>query len=143
MANHKNTTTVKGNLTSDPDVKITKTGTTLLTFSIANNRSYKPKGSDEWQEETSFFDITVWGDLAEDAAEILEKGLEVTVDGRLKQDTWTTDDGSKRSKVGIVADDITVSVRALESITRKVRSGNGSAPRQAQRNAPVPTDDPF
>lgn len=142
MANHKNEVNVKGNLTSDPDVKITKTGTTLLTFSIANNRSYKPKGGDEWQEETSFFDVTVWGDLAEDTAEIVEKGLEVNVVGRLKQDTWTTDDGSKRSKVNIVADDVLVSVRALQSITRKVRSG-GAAPRQAPKSAPIPSEDPF
>jgi len=143
MATHTNQIAIKGNLTRDPEMRITNNGASLLTFSIANNRSYKAKGSDEWTEETSFFDVTVWGDLAEDAINVLEKGLEVTVQGRLKQDTWETPEGDKRSKVGLVADEISVSVRAMESLVRKQRGAGGSSNSSSPQRTASPAVEPF
>ena len=143
MAANPNTVTITGNLTRDPEVKITGAGTTLATFSIANNRSYKDK-NDEWVEETSYFDVTCWGQLGEDVAEVLEKGIKVQVTGRLKQDTWETPEGDKRSKVGIVADDVAASVTSLTGLTRKPPKGDGGGARQAPaRKRPADDVEPF
>jgi len=143
MAANPNHVTITGNITRDPEVKITGNGTTLTTFSIANNRSYKDR-NDEWVEETSYFDVTTWAQLAEDCGEILEKGLRVSVTGRLKQDTWETPEGDKRSKVGIVAESVDISVSAVSSITRKQREGgnNGGGGRPAPQRQQT-ADDPF
>lgn len=143
MAANPNTVTVTGNLTRDPEVKITGAGTTLTTISIANNRSYKDR-NDEWVEETSYFDVTCWGQLAEDVAEVGEKGLRVQVTGRLKQDSWETPEGDKRSKVGIVADDVSVSVGSITGVTRKPPKGDGGGrPAPARKQRPADDEEPF
>ena len=143
MASNPNTVTLTGNLTRDPEFKITGAGTNVLSFSIANNRSYKDR-NDEWVEETSYFDVVAWAKLAEEAAEILEKGMRVIVVGRAKQDNWTDKEtGENRSKVGFVADEIALSASGLASVERKQRNTEGAAPRSAPKRTNVPTDDPF
>ena len=72
-----------GNVTQDPELSFTESGIAKLKFSIACNRSYK-KGED-WVEETSFFNVVAWRKLAEDTADVLEKGVGVIVQGRLEQ----------------------------------------------------------
>lgn len=78
-------------------------GTAKLNFSIAVNRSVKR--GDEWIDEVSYFNITYWGKPAEAIKQYLSKGLQVTVDGYLKQDRWEKD-GQKHSSIGIVADHV-------------------------------------
>ena len=74
----------------------------------------------------SFFDITAWAQLAENVAETVAKGTRVTITGRLDQRSWETQDGDKRSKVEIVADDVAVSLRwATAEVTRNERSDGG------------------
>tara|TARA_Y100001949_G_scaffold46484_1_gene38506 strand:- start:243 stop:692 length:450 start_codon:yes stop_codon:yes gene_type:complete len=126
-----------GNLTADPKLTYTDGGAALLKFGIASNHYYRDK-NDEKQEKTSFFDVTAWRYLAEDSANVLEKGVGVIVQGRLEQRSWEADDGTKRSKVELIADHIGILTRSIEDFTRKRRGQGGegqttSSPRAAAK----------
>ena len=99
-----NKTILMGNLTRDPDLKFTQSGSALCKLGLAVNQKYK-KG-DEWVEDPVFVDITVWGKQAENCAEYLKKGSPVLVDGRLNFSQWETDDGQKRSKIDVTANSV-------------------------------------
>lgn len=94
-----------GRLTRDPNMRYTASGTALCEIGLAVNRTYKDKASGNHKEETCFVDITVWGKSAENCAQYLAKGREVLVEGRLKFDSWEMD-GQKRSKLGVVAENV-------------------------------------
>ena len=146
-----------GNITSNPEMQITPSGTAVVRFSLAWNRKWKQ--GDEWQEEAHFFDVTCWRDLAENVAESLQKGDRVTVTGRLDLSRWEDKQtGENRSKVGIVADDVAASVRwATVDITRVQREDakperggreerGGRGGRDTRRSAPRDEyrgEDPF
>lgn len=102
MSNNVNNCVLEGRLTKDPELKHTQSGTALCAFSIAVNRSYTPKDG-EAREETCFIDIVVWQRQAEVCAEHLSKGRRVLIEGRLNQQKWEAQDGTKRSKHEIVA----------------------------------------
>ena len=136
-----------GNLTADPKLTYTDGGAALLKFGIASNHYYRDK-NDEKQEKTSFFDVTAWRYLAEDSANVLEKGVGVIVQGRLEQRSWEADDGTKRSKVELIADHIGILTRSIEDFTRKRRGQGGegqttSSPRAAKEPVSVGEDPPF
>lgn len=92
-----------GNLTRDPELRHTPSGTAVCEFGIAVNTREKDPGSGEWVDRADFFDVTVWGDQGEACATYLKKGSPAGVDGRLRQDRWETQDNQKRSKVKIIA----------------------------------------
>ena len=92
-----------GNLTRDPELKFTASGKSVCNLSIANNRIYS-KG-DEKVSEVSYFDIEVWGVVAQNCAKYLSKGRGIIVEGRLKQDRWEKD-GKTQSRVRILANNI-------------------------------------
>ena len=96
---------VAGNLTRDPELRQTPSGTSVCQFGVAVNRSYKD-ASGQWAEKTSFFDVVVWGGQGESCARFLSKGRQVAIDGRLEQRSYEAQDGSKRSKVEIIADNV-------------------------------------
>ena len=139
-----------GNLTADPKLTYTDGGAALLKFGVASNHYYRDK-NDEKQEKTSFFDVTAWRYLAEDSANVLEKGVGVIVQGRLEQRSWEADDGTKRSKVELIADHIGILTRSIEDFTRKRRGQGGegqttSSPRAAAKQpalASTEEDPPF
>jgi single-strand DNA-binding protein len=113
---------MSGNLTRDPEIRYTREGQPNASFGIAVNRRWQPKGSEEWEESTSFFDVVCWRDLAENVALSLVKGARVVVTGRLEQRTWENEDGDKRSRIELVADDVGASLRfATAEITRTER----------------------
>jgi single-strand DNA-binding protein len=115
-------TTMSGNLTRDPEIRYTREGQPSASFGLAVNRRWQPKGSDDWEEATSFFDVVCWRDLAENVALSLVKGARVVVAGRLEQRTWETEDGDRRSRVELVAEDVGASLRfATAEITRTER----------------------
>lgn len=91
-----------GNLTRDVELRRTPQGTAVTDLGLAVNE--RVKRNDEWVDEANFFDITLWGRTAEVASEYLAKGSSVLIEGRLKYETWTQDDGSKRSKVKVVGE---------------------------------------
>lgn len=128
--------TVIGNMTRAGELRYTAGGRAVVSFGVAANRRYQQNG--EWVEETSFFDVTAWADLAEHVAACLEKGSRVVVHGRLSQRSWEGNDGEKRSKIEIVADDIGASLRFANVTVEKLQ--------RTQTAAPAPTTeqgDPF
>jgi len=94
-----------GNLTRDPELRQTPTGQNVCSFSLALNRSYKDQ-SGEWQEATDYIDIVAWGPLGERVSQYLSKGRRCLVQGRLQSRSWEQD-GQKRSKVEVLAQDVT------------------------------------
>jgi single-strand DNA-binding protein len=90
-----------GNLTRDVELRYTPQGTAVTDVGLAVNE--RVKRNDQWVDEANFFDVTMWGRLAEIAGEYLSKGSSVLIEGRLKQDSWEQD-GKKRSKVKVVAE---------------------------------------
>lgn len=99
-----NTVALSGNLTRDPELRHTPSGTSVCSMRIAVNR--RRKNGDEYVDETSYFDITAWQGLGELCAKKLEKGSAITVQGRLDWREWEAEDGSKRQAVQIVANEI-------------------------------------
>jgi single-strand DNA-binding protein len=91
-----------GRLTANPEMRVLPSGMSVAVFSIAVNRRYKDKGG-QWQEESYFFDVESFGQLAERISKQLSKGYQVLIEGSLRQDKWEKD-GEKRSKVKIVAE---------------------------------------
>src|ERR1700724_595001 len=117
-----NNVNIVGNLTRDPKLRFTPSGQATASFGVAVNRSWMNRQTQEWEEATSFFDVVCWGQLAENAAESLSRGARVVVTGRLDQRTWETQEGDKRSKIEIRADEIAPSLRwATVKITKNER----------------------
>jgi single-strand DNA-binding protein len=104
-----------GNLTDDPELRHTEAGIARAMFRVAV--------SGRREQEPSFFTVIVWRDQAEHAAESLSKGSRVVVVGRLQQRAWTAEDGSARSTIEVVADELGPSLRwATATTTRTTRS---------------------
>ena len=150
MATNMNNVSVVGNATRDPELRFTPSGQAIATFGIAVNRSWRNKQSNEWEEAVSFFDVTCWAQMAENVAESVTKGTRVLVSGRLEQRSWETNDGEKRSKVEIVADEVAPSLRwANATVTRNERrdadgprGGGGGGGGGGGNSAPPPRNDP-
>ncbi len=98
-----NSVNIMGNLTRDHELKYTPSGKSVCSLSIANNRIYTKNG--EKVSEVSFFDVEVWGVIAENCAKYLSKGSGIAVEGRLRQDRWEKD-GKTQSRVRITANNI-------------------------------------
>jgi single-strand DNA-binding protein len=120
-----NSITLVGNLTRDPELRFTTGGRGVASFGIAVSRRYQVNG--EWQEQTSYFNIVAWGQLGENSAATLTKGMRVVVSGRLEQREYQNREGEKRTAIEINADEVGPSLRwATASIERNPRTdGNG------------------
>ncbi len=94
-----------GNLTRNPELRYTPSGTPVVNFPLAVNRKYRQ--ADEPKEEVCYVDIVVFGRQAEHCGQYLSKGDGAVVDGRLQQRRWETEDGQKRSKHEVVAQNVT------------------------------------
>lgn len=131
MAND-NAVTIVGNCTRDPELRYTNGGMQVAGFGVAINQRRRNNETGQWEDgETSYFDVTCFRELAENVAETISKGTRVIVSGTLRQRSWETPDGDRRSKVEIVADEVGPSLRwATASVERMGRSGgDGGAPR--------------
>src|SRR6266568_8723250 len=105
MARSLNQVILMGNLTRDPELRQTPSGQQVCSFSLALNRSYKDQSGD-WQEVTDYIDVVAWGPLGERVAQYLSKGRRALVQGRLQSRSWEQE-GQKRSKVEVLANDVT------------------------------------
>lgn len=133
---YDSTSILTGNITRNPEYRLTTSGRGIASFGLAVNRRYQVNG--EWQEQTSFFDVVAWAELGKQASDSLHKGDRVIVTGRMEQRTWETEDGAKRSKVEMVAADIGASVRFADvKISRISRAGQGPPPDVARAEAGV------
>ncbi len=120
-----NTVTLVGNVTRDPELRYTPSGQTVATFGLAVNRRWQNRQTQEWEEQVSFFDVKSWSGLAENVAESITRGTRVIVTGRLEQRSWETDNGDKRSKVEVVADEIAPSLRWATAQVQKIERSGG------------------
>jgi len=140
-----NSVTLVGNVTRDPELRFTNTGQANVTFGLAVNRRWQNRQTQEWEEATSFFDVVCWREMAENVSETITRGARVMVAGRLEQRSWETQEGDRRSKVEVVADEIGPSLRwATAQITKNERRGPGDgSPRGGARQAaPAPQSQP-
>lgn len=119
-----NSVTIIGNVTRDPELRFTPNGQATASFGLAVNRRWQNRQTQEWEEETSFFDVQCWRDLAENVAESIPRGARVIVHGRLEQRSWEDKDtGQKRSKVEINAEEVAPSLRwATAAISKTEKS---------------------
>ena len=99
-----NSVVLVGNLTRDPELRHTPSGTAVTTLRLAVND--RVKRGEEWQETPYYFDVTVWGRMAENCAQYLSKGRPVGVQGKLTWREWEAQDGTKRQSVEVVADNV-------------------------------------
>lgn len=133
-----NTITIVGNCTRDPELRYTSGGRGVASFGVACNRRYQKDG--EWVEQVSFFDVTAWATLGENAASSIHKGDRVIVYGRLEQRSWETQEGEKRSKIEVVADEIGPSLRwaqARVERTERTQPGDGGSRPAAPARRPA------
>jgi single-strand DNA-binding protein len=132
--------TLVGNLVADPQLRFTPSGQATASFGLAVNRRWQNRQTQAWEEATSFFDIVAWGQLAENVAQSLPKGTRVVVAGRLDQRSWETQDGSKRSKIEVTADEVAPSLRwATVEVTKSERQQPvtaGASPAQSYDEEP-------
>jgi len=116
-----NNVSVVGNVTRDPELRFTQGGMAVASFGVAWNRRKQ-----DGEEEVSFFDVTCFRQLAENVAESITKGTRVVVTGTLNQSNWETQDGDRRSKVEILADEVAPSLRwASAQVQRNEPRGGG------------------
>ena len=109
-----------GNLGRDPEMRYTPGGQAVTQFSVATNRNYRdPQG--EWQSETEWFRVVVWGDQGERVAEYLRKGHKVYVEGRIQTRQWEDQSGAKRYTTELIAN-------RVQSLERRDREGDPPFP---------------
>src|SRR5881396_3540725 len=127
-----NQITIVGNLTDDPELRYTPNGAAVVNFSVAVTPRIRDEGGGWKDGDTSFFRVNAWRTLAENSAESLTRGSRVVVVGRLRQRSWETPEGERRSVVEIEADELGPSLRwATAKIERQGRRrlvGQGSRP---------------
>ncbi len=120
-----------GNLTRDLEVRYTPQGTAVCDLGLAVNERRK-NAAGEWVDEVVYVDVTLWGRTAEIAGEYLTKGSPVLIEGRLRLDTWESQDGQKRSRLRVVAD----RMQMLGARGGGEGAGGGGPARQRRASAP-------
>ncbi|KAA2256900.1 single-stranded DNA-binding protein [Solihabitans fulvus] len=144
------TITVVGNLTSDPELRFTQSGAAVAGFTVASTPRTFDKQSGEWKDgEALFLRCSVWRQVAENVAESLTRGSRVIVSGRLRQRSYDTKEGEKRTVIELEVDEIGPSLRYATAKVNKVSRGGGGgggggfgAPSGGSSNS-GPSDDPW
>lgn len=106
MAGSINSVVIVGNLTRDPELRATPSGTSVCSLRIAVNDRIKDPNTGEWGDKANYFDVDVFGGQGERCAQYLARGRQVAVSGRLRWREWEAQDGQKRQAVSIVADNV-------------------------------------
>jgi len=101
-----NRVNISGNLTRDPELRSTASGTQILSFGVAVNDRRKNQQTGEWEDVPNFVDCLVFGNRAAPLADMLRKGAKVAIEGKLRYSAWEANDGSKRSKLEVVVDEV-------------------------------------
>ncbi|MGH8890075.1 MAG: single-stranded DNA-binding protein [Acidothermaceae bacterium] len=119
--------TLVGNLVDDPELRFTPSGQAVANFRIASTPRFLDKATNEWKDgESLFLTCTVWRQAAENVAESLTRGMRVIVQGRLKQRSYETKEGEKRTVFEVDADEVGPSLRnASAKVTKAARGGGG------------------
>jgi single-strand DNA-binding protein len=124
-----------GNLTRDPELRYTPSGTAVCSFRLATNRSWTPADGSERKEETEFHRIVAWNKLAELCSQLLSKGRKVYVEGRLQTRSWEPQEGEKRYSTEVVSEDMVVldSRRASEEQPEGETKEEAEAPKETAK----------
>jgi single-strand DNA-binding protein len=127
MAAGDTTITIIGNLVGDPELRYTPTGQAVATFRIASTPRFMDRTTNEWKDGDSLFlSCNVWRQAAENVAESLQRGMRVIVSGRLRQRSYETKEGEKRTVYEVEVDEVGPSLRnASAKVTKSQRSGAG------------------
>jgi single-strand DNA-binding protein len=106
VAGSINSVVIVGNLTRDPELRATPSGTSVCSLRVAVNDRVKDPNTGEWGDKANYFDVDVFGGQGERCAQYLARGRQVAVSGRLRWREWETQDGQKRQAVSIMADNV-------------------------------------
>jgi single-strand DNA-binding protein len=143
------TITVVGNLTADPELRFTPSGAAVANFTVASTPRIYDRQSGEWKDgEALFLRCNIWREAAENVAESLTRGSRVIVTGRLKQRSFETREGEKRTVFEVEVDEIGPSLRYATAKVNKASRGGGSGgfgggSRAAAASSEKPADDPW
>jgi single-strand DNA-binding protein len=134
--------TVIGNLTNDPELRFTPAGAAVASLTVASTPRFMDRNTNEWKDgDTLFLRCTAWRQMAENIAESLQKGARVVVQGRLKQRSFETREGEKRTVVELDIDDIGPSLKNATAKVQKAQRGGSGYSNQGGGSAPA--DDPW
>ncbi|KJX74481.1 single-stranded DNA-binding protein [Mycobacterium lepromatosis] len=132
------TITVIGNLTADPELRFTSSGAAVVNFTVASTPRIYDRQSGEWKDgEALFLRCNIWREAAENVAESLTRGARVIVTGRLKQRSFETREGEKRTVVEVEVDEIGPSLRYATAKVNKVSRSGGGGFGSGSRQAPA------
>ena len=101
-----NRVNISGNLTRDPELRVTGSGTQILSFGVAVNDRRRNPQSGEWEDYPNYVDCVVFGARAEPLSRFLSKGAKVALEGKLRYSSWESKDGGRRSKLEVVVDEV-------------------------------------
>jgi len=132
MAGSINRVVLVGNLTHDPELRALPSGTSVCQLRIAVNDRIKDRNTGEWTDYANYFDVSVFGQQGDNCAQYLSRGRQVAIDGRLRYRQWEAQDGTKRSKVEVVADSV--------QFIGPREGGGGGAPQRQQAGGPAFND---
>ena len=136
--------TVVGNLTADPELRFTPSGAAVANFTVASTPRQFDRQSGEWKDgEALFMRCNIWRQAAENVAETLTRGSRVIVSGRLKQRSYETREGEKRTVVELEVDEVGPSLRYATAKVNKVSRGSGGGGFGGGGSAGGPADDPW
>jgi single-strand DNA-binding protein len=143
MAAGDTTITLIGNLTDDPELRFTSSGAAVAKFRVASTPRFMDRQSGEWKDgEALFLSCNVWRQAAEHVAESLQRGMRVIVSGRLRQRTYETREGEKRTVFELEVDEIGPSLRYATAKVQKMTRSSGGGGYGAAGGA-APADDPW
>jgi single-strand DNA-binding protein len=139
-ASNINIVAITGNLTRDPELRSTPSGTSVCKLRVAVNSRRKDGSTGEWVDKPNYFDVTVWGAQGENCANYLSKGRPVAVEGRLDWREWEAQDGSKRQAVEIIANSVQFLGSRSDNQVGGGSGGGGGGGNGFQPQSDVPAD---
>ena len=136
--------TVVGNLTGDPELRFTPNGLAVASFTVASTTRVLDRNSNDWKDgDTLFLRCSIWRQYAENVAESLTKGTRVIFTGRLKQRSYETKEGEKRTVVEMEVDDVGPALKNATAKVSRVARAEGNGNGFSGGGASVPADDPW
>ena len=138
-----NKATITGNIPRDPELRQTQGGTSVLTIGVAVNDRRKNQQTGEWEDYPNFIDCTIFGNRATGVAPHLEKGMKVAIEGKLNQSRWQAEDGTNRSKIEIIVDEIEFMSRQQGQTASKPMQQQAQPQQFAPQAAPQPMQQPM
>ena len=135
-----NRVNISGNLTRDPELRVTASGTQVPSFGVAVNDRRRNPQTGEWEDYPNFVDCTMFGTRAEAVRRYLSKGSKVAIEGKLRYSSWEKD-GERRSKIGVIVDEIEFMSRAGRDGQEAMEQPHPSQPMMATAPAQPPMPD--